>query len=261
MVARDAASQYRGPAAKAQRRVEGDRFAIHAGGDDSLRVDRIRSNRPRSGAGLVSRLSEHSDAQDTFIEARSGSISQDVAEPVAVVRDDDRRAAFVLVAVRALPSHVRPRATSEDALHGPQQRPNLGVSVTRLLYCLAVDSKRHVVDKGAAVDLAEIDMSLTPIDESIEGADHVVRVHAEIASEMVASAGRDASEGEAALRGETSDDRLRPIPAGDRERVCASVQRIADQFLEIGTGPELDGLDAARPGFVGKMEPSGFPAT
>ena len=56
----------------------------------------------------------------------------------------------------------------------------------------AVDPHRHVVHEGAAVDAAEIDAPLMPVDECVERADDVVAVDAEVSGEVIPGAGGNA---------------------------------------------------------------------
>ena len=126
---------------------------------------------------------------------------------------------------------------------------------------LPVHSERDVVDEGAAVDLADVDPSLAPVDECVERPDDVVAVDAEVEREVVASARRDARVRKASLGCDAGDDRLRPVAPGHRQRIGAVVQRAADELLEVGAGRQLDRLDAPRAGLVGHVEARDLPAT
>ena len=62
------------------------------------------------------------------------------------------------------------RARAQYLLRGFQQGPQLCVAVGPL-DCLGVDTERDVVDEDATIDLREIDDSLAPVGERVEGAD------------------------------------------------------------------------------------------
>src|SRR4029078_7446262 len=67
----------------------------------------------------------------------------------------------------------------EHLLGGLQQRAQLGVAVAGGSHVFAVDPEGDVVEKDAAVDLADVDAALDPGRERAEGAGRVARSGAE----------------------------------------------------------------------------------
>ena len=111
---------------------------------------------------------------------------------------------------------------AEHGRHGVEQGADLGVAVALALYRCGVQPHRDVVDKDAAVDLAEIDDVLAAVDEGVEGSDDVIAVHPQIESEVVARTRRDTGEGQTVVGGRGGDDRLGAVPTRRGERPWTS---------------------------------------
>ena len=120
---------------------------------------------------------------------------------------------------------------------------------------LTVETHRHVVHEDAAVDLAEVHHPLAPVDERVEGPDHVVAIDAEVEGKVIAGAGRDTRIGDAALGRDGGDGRLRPVTPGHRQGISPGVERLANERCEVRPGRELDRLDPTSAGLVDQVEP------
>ncbi len=171
-----------------------------------------------------------------------------MAEPVAVVRDEDGGAGMVFVPSRPPPRQVERAALRADHVgHGVQQRAQLRLAIAGPLYRLGVETERDVVHEHPPVHLGEIDPPLPAVDKGIQSADDVVAVDPQVEGEVVPGPRGHARVGKVQLRGDRRDDRLRSIPAGHREAIGSLSDRISHQLAEVGSSCELDGSDPARP--------------
>ncbi len=114
-----------------------------------------------------------------------------------------------------------------------EQSPQLRPPILLLAHRLGVDAERDVVDEDAPVDLAQVDATLTPVDEGVERADDVFAVDAEVEGEVVAGPGRDTGVRQIVLGGDRGDQRLGAVAAGHRQGVGAAADGLAHQLLEI----------------------------
>ena len=218
------------------------------------RCGRVR--RRRAGRGSRDR-----DPEQPVVDPRARAGADRAAEPVAVVRDQDRGSRAVLVPAGPRPAQIEPgRVGSEHLGHGVEQGPQLRVAVALALDRVGVEPERDVVDEHAPVDLGQVDAALAAVDERVERADDVVAIDAEVEREVVACARRHARVRQVELRGDRGDDGLRAVAAGHRQPVGAAGDRVAHEPLEVPRGTELDRLDPARPGFVRHREPLGLAA-
>ena len=195
------------------------------------------------------------DPEQAVVDPRPGARADRLAEPVAVVRDQDRRARGVLVAAGAGPAQVEPLALgAEHVGQRVEDRLQLGLAIALALDRLRVEAERDVVDEHAPVDLGEVDPPLATVDERVQRTDDIVAVDAEVEREVVARPRRDAGVGQVELGGDRGDDRLRAVAAGHRQPVGALGDGGAHELLEIAAERQLDRLDPARPCLVGELE-------
>ena len=119
------------------------------------------------------------------------------AQGVRIVGDeDDRRVAVHEPAVVDQPEARRGRARAEHLCGRREQGARLRVAVARLVYGIAVDPDRDVVQEKAAVDLGDVDAALDALRERIERPDRVAAVDARVQREVVSRTGGDADERE-----------------------------------------------------------------
>ena len=71
---------------------------------------------------------------------------------------------------------------------------------------------------------------------------------------MVARTRRDTGIGQADLRGDLRDDRLRAVAPGHREAVGTVGERRSNELFEVDPGNKLDRLDPAAPSLVREVE-------
>ena len=198
----------------------------------------------------VARLVEDDDPEPPAVERGARARRQRALHRIGAVRDEHDGGMRVLAAeVVDEAQRRRLGGRAEPCARRGQQRAHLRVTVRRLLDRVAVDPERDVVQEGAAVHLRHVDAALEPVRERVERAHRVAPVHAEIQREVVASAGRDADEGEPVRPGDGRDEALRPVAAGGAERIGAAGHGLLDQRPQALTRLRADHRDAsfARP--------------
>ena len=104
-----------------------------------------------------------------------------------------------------------------------------------------------MLTKTLPVDLAQVYITLAPVDEGIEGADHIFAIDAEVEGEVVAGPGRDAGVRQVVLGGDRRHQRLRAVAAGHRQPVGAPPHRGPHQLLELIPLAQLDHLQTSLP--------------
>ena len=172
--------------------------------------------------------------------------AQGRSEPIRVVGDQDQRRAGLLGAVGVVPAQLDGLALGPSvSVRVSQQRPQLRLAVVVLADRLGVDAERDVVDEDPAVDLAQVYITLAPIDEGVEGADHVFAVDPEVEGEVVARPRGDAGVGKVVLGRDRRHQRLRAVSAGHRQAVGAPLHRRPHQLFEVLARCQLDRLEAA----------------
>jgi hypothetical protein len=102
---------------------------------------------------------------------------------------------------------------ADDRRDGIDQSADLRVTVALALHRLRVQPHRDVVDEDPAVDLAQVDHVLAPVDERIESPDNIVAVHPQVEGEMVPRTRRDAGEWQTVFGGRGGHDRVPSPPA------------------------------------------------
>src|SRR5205823_10535339 len=116
-------------------------------------------------------------------------------------------------------------------------------------------------DEDPAIDLAEVDDVLAPVDEGVERSDDIVAVHPQVESEVVARTRGDAGVGQTVGSGRSGDDRLSTVPTRRCERVRAPGDRIMHKPLQIVTPVQLHSSDPAFGSFLGQSYLGRLPVT
>jgi uncharacterized membrane protein YbhN (UPF0104 family) len=200
------------------------------------------------------------DAELPVIDPWAGSRSDGPAEPVAVVRDQNRGSGVVLVAPGTAPDEiVAGPVRAQHVRDRVEQGPEFRLSIAGPLDGLRVEPERHVVDEDLSIHLSKVDPPLPAVDERIQGADDIVSVHPKVEREVVPCAGRDARVWQLELGCDCGDDRLRPVASGHRQRIGAIRHGRARELLEIRTACQLDRVDAPGSGLAGEREPLRLP--
>ena len=254
--------QRAGQAAEAQRRLELGGLAVdpRVHRPVGLHLELRGAPLPPGQVRAVVALGiEHRHPEQAGLEGRPGARAHRVAEPVAAVGDQHRRAGRGLAGRGIGPAErLRVGLGAERVGDGVEQRAHLGVAVGLLLDRLGVHAERDVVHEHAAVDLGQVDHDLAAVHERVERAHHVVAVDAQVQRQVVARAGRDARVGQPELGRPRGHDRLRAVPARHRQRVGAALHRRADQRVEVVVPVQHHGLDAAGPRLVVQREALGL---
>ena len=186
----------------------GQAIARHRPGIDGRgRVDR-EEGRPRDPAagGAVGRSRTTTPSRPVSSRRRVAA----AGECVGIIRHENNRG----VSVHAAPSSVSIFCAAPAGLstsRGVEQRPELLVAIAGMSDGLAIDSKRHVVEEQAAVDLGDVDPPLEPIRERGERTDDVMPHDADVEREVVA--------------GRRNADERQAVGEGDRRDVAATRRR------------------------------------
>ena len=118
MVASDAAAQRSAVNSKAQRRLEHQRFTVDSNRYSSRRIELEVRSGPRSRPRFVARHAKHGDAQYAFVEAWPRAVAEDMPEPVAIVRNDHRHSALMLLSVGTAPPQLGSFSWTEELRDG-----------------------------------------------------------------------------------------------------------------------------------------------
>ena len=246
-----------GPAAtpaagEPQRRMQVHSLAVNPGVHRcrSIYLQLRRAPRPARNALAVARVVEDYDPELSAAERRAGAAGQGAIKRVGVVRheNDDE----ITVLAPQVVDQVQRRRLHARAHHlgrGLQERAHLSVAIGRAADRVSVDPQRRVVEECAAVHLGHVDLTLDPVGERVESADHVVPVHPHVEREVVACAGWNAHKWNAVRSRHCGHDRQRSVAAGHAERVCACRHGFPGQRGQVLARGEDDGLDLllARP--------------
>jgi hypothetical protein len=130
---------------------------------------------------------------------------------------------------------------------GIEQRSQLGVAISGLLYRVAVEPKRDVVQEHPPVHLGNVDPALDTISERVERADQIIPIHTDIEREVVARPRGNAHERKRMSARGRRDHRQRPIATGHAEPIRATCDGIGDQGLQPRVRIEDDRLHPSFP--------------
>ena len=133
---------------------------------------------------------------------------------------------------------------------GLEQCTNLGVAISRATDRLGIDPERDVVEKDAAVHLADVDPALDAVVDGIKRRSWIGRIQAQVTSEVVARSSRDADEGQIVAEGSLCHRCQRPVAARHGQRVGAGRHGLVDLFREAAIRAELRDADPAFPGLL-----------
>jgi hypothetical protein len=117
---------------------------------------------------------------------------------------------------------VRATVALQQIREHVEGRRELVISIGGRVDDLGVGAEGGVVDEGPAADDSQVDVQLDAVGQRVETGSRVVAIEAEVRGKVIPGAGRDDHERDAVTRGDTCDEALCAVAAGDAEQVRAA---------------------------------------